>query len=340
MFTANRQFSHVLIILFSVFFLLQVVSADEESLGQQAERSGNLRQALTHYVSALQQLWGDSKHSQPLLERILSLSRKLNPPPIVPEEAKRSMARGRAAVKAAQSAADFAAANIEFSTAAYYAPWLAETYYNSGVVRDKAGMYDEAIWALRMYLQAKPGAADKEQVRGLIYEIEYRKEKAQGAENEKRVEAANPAVHFNGTWEGQRDGTYSPGPSDNRSYGKDTFQFDGSGTNIQVVLLSTQHDYNNSYFATRPQTPIGEVVFQLNLEGNSITGVYLQSAFNNCNRGNQIPLTGNVFENGDTLILKFVETYISDKYASNGATIGCNGTYELGRPTITIRRIQ
>ncbi len=57
-------------------------------------------------------------------------------------------------------------------------PWLAEAYNNLGVAQDKAGLYGPAIQSLKLYLLAAPDASDAKPVKNLIYEIEYRQEKA------------------------------------------------------------------------------------------------------------------------------------------------------------------
>jgi formylglycine-generating enzyme required for sulfatase activity len=46
------------------------------------------------------------------------------------------------------------------------------------VVQDKAGLYAEAIRSLNLYLLAAPNAPDTEKTKSLIYEIEYRRDKA------------------------------------------------------------------------------------------------------------------------------------------------------------------
>ncbi|MBW1743932.1 MAG: hypothetical protein JRJ47_10990 [Deltaproteobacteria bacterium] len=168
--------------MFSAFLLIIVlisssVAADEEALGREAEEAGQLRQALTHYVAALQDAWDhNDSAAQELLDKVFAISRKLTPPPTVPEEAKRHVARGKAAFKAAKFPEDYAKAVEEYRKAMYYAPWLVGIYRDLGVVRDMAGQYEGAIWALNTYLRQMPAAEDAEQVQSLIYEIEYRME--------------------------------------------------------------------------------------------------------------------------------------------------------------------
>ena len=102
----------------------------------------------------------------------------MKPAPVISEEAERFMARGTAAVKNAKNPDDFKDAVNEFEKATLAAPWLASAYYNLGIARDKAGLYADAIKSLNLYLSASPDAADAKAVKNLIYEIEYKQEKA------------------------------------------------------------------------------------------------------------------------------------------------------------------
>ncbi len=120
----------------------------------------------------------DDPDNQELREKIIKLALKRKTAPAVPKEAKRRLARGRAAVKEAEDEQGFEEAVLEFEKAALAAPWLAEAYYNLGLVQDKAGDYADAMESLRLYLLAAPQAEDAEDVESLIYEIEYKQEKA------------------------------------------------------------------------------------------------------------------------------------------------------------------
>ena len=170
-------------ILFLILFALLIISSsfaiDEEVLGRQAEQAGKLSQALKHYVAALQSVSDGSAEDQKLRKKIIGLALKVHPPPVIPEEALRYMARGRAAVKTAQNEQGFQSAGDEFKKALRIAPWLAESYYNLGIVLDKAGRYDEASKNLKLYLLAAPNSSDARQVQDFLYEIEYRKENEQ-----------------------------------------------------------------------------------------------------------------------------------------------------------------
>ena len=151
----------------------------EEALGQQAEQAGRLREALTHYVTALQSAPDGSDTDQRLREKIIGLVPKLTPPPAVPDEATRYMGRGRAATEIAQSVDDFKKAAIEFQNALKVAPWLASGYFNLGVVQDRAGQYTEAIRSFKLYLLAAPSAPDSQDVQSRIAGLEYKQERQQ-----------------------------------------------------------------------------------------------------------------------------------------------------------------
>jgi tetratricopeptide (TPR) repeat protein len=132
------------------------------------------QQTLNQYIADLQK----NPNDYALREKIIRHVQTMKPAPVVPEEAKRHLVRGKAAFKGAKEARDFQDAADEFKKALLYAPWLAEGYYNLGVIQDKAGQYDDAMRNLKFYLIAAPKAPDAEKVKELVYEIEYRKEKA------------------------------------------------------------------------------------------------------------------------------------------------------------------
>ena len=132
------------------------------------------QQTLNQYVADLQK----NPNDYALREKIIRHAQTMKPAPAVPEDAKRYLSRGIAAMKEAKSKDEFSDAVNEFEKAALSAPWFANAYYNLGVAQDKAGAYANAIRSLRLYLLASPDARDAEAVNGLIYEIEYRQEKA------------------------------------------------------------------------------------------------------------------------------------------------------------------
>lgn len=187
-----RRIGSFLLLLFLIplatFDLSLAQAQQEEDLGRTAEQAGRLREALKHYVAALQSVSEGTASDQKLREKIISLVQRLSPPPAIPEGAERYLARGRAAFKAAKSTSDYEEAVTEFKRASRAAPWLAEAYYNLGVTLDKTGRHDEAIRNLKLYLLAAPNAPDVKEVRSLVFEIEYRQERAQREVREKERE--------------------------------------------------------------------------------------------------------------------------------------------------------
>ena len=137
-------------------------------------QSSNPQQTLNQYISDLQK----NPNDYALREKIIRHVQTMKPAPAIPEEAKRHLVRGKAAFKGAKEARDFNDAADEFKKALLYAPWIAEGYYNLGVIQDKAGLYADAMQNLKFYLIAAPKAPDAEKIKELIYEIEYRKDKA------------------------------------------------------------------------------------------------------------------------------------------------------------------
>jgi tetratricopeptide (TPR) repeat protein len=132
------------------------------------------QEILGQYVAELK----NNSNDYALREKIIKHVQTMSPAPAIPEEAERHMARGAAAVKNAKDVADFRDAVNEFEKATLAAPWLAGAYYNLGIARDKAGMYADAIKSLKLYILAAPDALDGKAVKNLIYEIEYKQEKA------------------------------------------------------------------------------------------------------------------------------------------------------------------
>jgi len=112
-----------------------------------------------------------------LRNQTIEKARATRPPPTVPEEARRFLARGIAAFKLAKSPQDFAPAVAEFQKASDAAPWWGDPYFNLGQALEQAGDPAAAIRAYRFYLAAAPGAADAGKVQSKIYELEYVAEK-------------------------------------------------------------------------------------------------------------------------------------------------------------------
>ncbi len=138
------------------------------------------QQVLNQYVANLQSNPSDTA----LRGKIIALAQSMSPPPETPAEARRHMARGVAAVEDAKTPGDFKDACKEFQQAATLAPWLANAYRNLAIAQDKAGMYNESLASLRLYLLTKPSSSDVDWAEDLKAKVGYRKEKAAKAKQE------------------------------------------------------------------------------------------------------------------------------------------------------------
>ena len=133
------------------------------------------REQLNQMVQQLQKNPGDNA----LREKIIKLGAKIRP--AISAEAERRMVRGSVAFKGATSAAGYQDAAKEFEQATLAAPWYGDAYFNLGVAQDKAGNHEAALRSLKLAQMASPGSKE---ITNLIYEVEYRNEKARAPEAE------------------------------------------------------------------------------------------------------------------------------------------------------------
>ncbi|MBZ5502228.1 MAG: hypothetical protein LAN59_08280 [Acidobacteriia bacterium] len=149
----------------------------------------------------------NSPNDEALREKIINLARMMAPPPVLPEEAGRRMARGFAAFKEAKSVADYKDAVTEFEKATLAAPWYADAYYNLGQARAKAEDFAGAAASLKLYLLAAPEAKDAADAKTLMYEMEYKQEKADKERSAAQAQAQQAAQKqrlleaFRGNWD-------------------------------------------------------------------------------------------------------------------------------------------
>jgi hypothetical protein len=171
-------------------------------LKAQDSTNNSPRDQLRQLTTQLQQ----SPDDQTLREKIINLAETVSPAPVLPEEAGRRMARGVTAFKEAKSASDYKDAVVEFEKAALAAPWYADAYYNLGQARAKAEDYGGASASLKLYLLAAPGAKDAADAKTLMYEMEYKQEKADKERSAAQANAQQQAQSqqlvetFRGTW--------------------------------------------------------------------------------------------------------------------------------------------
>lgn len=146
---------------------------------------GNVQaSAREEFQEAVEGLKVDSSNNE-LRKKVIALGLKLDPSPAVPMEAKRFMARGEAALESANNEQGFLKAVEELQTAVDAAPWLSDTYYNLGIVQNKAGQHSEALKSLNFYMQAAPDSPDLDVVQKIIFKLEYKLEEKKESPFEK-----------------------------------------------------------------------------------------------------------------------------------------------------------
>ncbi len=159
------------------------------NVAQAGKKSSGPQEALKQYVEDLKKNPADSA----LREKIIKLALTMKTAPKVPEDAERNMARGNAFAQKAIDSTGYKRAIIEFESAANVAPWLGLAYYNLGVVQEKAGLYNEAIQNLKLYLLAAPDAKNAREVKNKIYELEVDAEDVQAGKNAPASPTNQPA---------------------------------------------------------------------------------------------------------------------------------------------------
>jgi tetratricopeptide (TPR) repeat protein len=151
----------------------------KESLRQaeRAKQNGQLREALGHYREALSMsavLSGSKSIDPQIARKTIEVARRLDPPPAVPEDARRHAAFASISVKEAKDASGYEKAIGEYLRAVCSAPLWADLYVNAALVYEQMGRYQNAHDFLSCYLLAAPEAPDAAQIRTKLYELEFK----------------------------------------------------------------------------------------------------------------------------------------------------------------------
>ncbi|MEW6647645.1 MAG: PDZ domain-containing protein [Pseudomonadota bacterium] len=93
-----------------------------------------------------------------------------------PEDARRHMVRGMAAVEMAKSPAELLVAEDEFRMATEIAPQMSSAWFNLALVQTRLTRYDDAIASYRRYLALEPNAPDAAKVQDELIKLEFRQE--------------------------------------------------------------------------------------------------------------------------------------------------------------------
>ena len=108
--------------------------------GSEAAAGGQLGVALRRLQEALRDIERYSDQDRHVREAIIKVVRAMPAPPPIPEETLRSMTRGEAKLKMG-GGGSYEGAAKEMEQAVLAAPWLADGYFNLGIVQEKAEMF-------------------------------------------------------------------------------------------------------------------------------------------------------------------------------------------------------
>jgi hypothetical protein len=252
-------------------------------------QAANPQQTFNQYVADLQ----SNPNDIPLREKIIALALTMPTPPEVPVDAKRHMSRGVAAVEDAKTPDDFKDACNEFQQATMLAPWMANGYRNLAIAQDKAGLYDESLASLRLYLLTKPSPSDAEWAEDLKSKVEYRKEKA-AKESSPQVIATRQQNEYE-QWLKKIDGArYVRYYSDNRDAG--TWIIDVHGSVVTKSINITWSRFNS----------LGLRVWA----GGTLQGRQISIAQQSwCNGGSYCPEICTISDDGNTLDCEYADTW-------------------------------
>jgi tetratricopeptide (TPR) repeat protein len=149
----------------------------KESLQQAetAEQQGQLQEALKHYTAALASsllLSEPRRIDFQLAQRTIAIARRIEPPPAIPEGARRHAVYAQTAIKEAKDQRDYEKAIEEYLKAICFSPWWADLYVNAALTCEQMKRYREAHNFLAFYLSLAPEAPDAEQIRAKLYQLE------------------------------------------------------------------------------------------------------------------------------------------------------------------------
>lgn len=141
------------------------------------------QEQLAQMVAQLQKTPSDSV----LREKIIKLGAEIKPAPAIPEEARRALVRGNAAMTDAKSP-EAAARPIQlYEEALTIAPWWGDAYFNLSKARELRQEYDLAIGALRFFLLSAPSEPDARQAQDQIYVLEEKRDRQAKEAKEREV---------------------------------------------------------------------------------------------------------------------------------------------------------
>jgi hypothetical protein len=174
-----------------------------------------------------------------------------------PEDARRHMVRGTAAIEMAKSDAELAGAAEEFRIATEIDPTMAAAWFNLGAVLARMNQYDEAVSAYNEYLARAPNAEDAPRIRDEVIKLQYRQE--QQAKTRSRA----------GSWISDEGALYQLTLHGERLHLKTTSR--------RVPESEVRSTY--TMVGSVPNSQHERAEYQLALSGNRLRGIWTREAF-------------------------------------------------------------
>jgi tetratricopeptide (TPR) repeat protein len=154
--------------------LIEIRDARRQAIQEvvNVENRGEMRTAFQMYMKLLDKYPDDFD----VLSKIIELAKNFDPPPAIPEGARKHAVWGETAAKNALNNRDFGRVIDEYQKAIRLAPWWTDLYINTALIMEQVGRTDDAAKYLKLYLVAASNAPDAKQVQTKIYELEYAKQ--------------------------------------------------------------------------------------------------------------------------------------------------------------------
>lgn len=158
----------------------EVNRVDAEILAEEAEAAGQPREALQHYVVSLR----TGSLRTDVLKKSIRIAQELDPPPAVPEEARKySVFAEVARDEARHDRGGLTQVVEEYVNAIRVAPWWPIPYLNIAFIEEERGRLDSARTYLELYQVAAAAvppianAPTAEEIQHKLYELEYKSKK-------------------------------------------------------------------------------------------------------------------------------------------------------------------
>ncbi|MDD3276027.1 MAG: tetratricopeptide repeat protein [Kiritimatiellales bacterium] len=140
-----------------------------------AMKAGDRSQAIMKLAEAYR-LTPAGPEKETIRKRLLKMAAGMDNPPSMTGNAQDHYLRGSVALKAAKNPVDLGRSLSEFQWAVFYSPWVGDLYFNTSAVKKLQNQTAASVNDLRLYLAAKPDAANVNDMLNRLYEFDYQRE--------------------------------------------------------------------------------------------------------------------------------------------------------------------